>query len=882
MADLLTIGIAIETRQAEAAANRLLRDLNKLERAADGTVDAFKKIGGGASEISTRLAGPTGATRQFGDEYGRTAKRIRQSNSVIKESIESVSSEIIESFGIDGDVANLLANQFVALRGSTALLVGGFAGVVVGSALVAGGLVLAANRAADLAGKIGDLKRETGLSAETLSGLGATAKLEGKSLDKLSDSLTTFSGKLIEAKGGNEELQKAFKILDVNIQGGTDPALRQVVTRLKEYKDGAGKTALAQELFGKSGSDLIQVLSKTEGGIDGAIAKAKELGLFFDDQGVAASKRYKDELNLLNAQFDGLIVSIGQFVIPIFTDLIKEINEAIGATKEFFNTLSPETQSALKNFTRDLIHQVAFGPFGQLSDSSVPNPNLQPKRTDRSLPGGSAREKELEAELERLRKLLAGGGGKKSGSDRAIREAEREATSLLEARIGTAKAIADRALSIEADRLDRELRLLTASYDQRLVSVGDFFKRKSAIEQASVQNEIGQIDALIGAERKRQAAADKDSERVRIDNEILDLQTKKILLENQLGDIQLSNSDSYLEALAKQATAEKKRREEVADEVAEIARRRRAAQGDLLFDQLETGTRRSEIDRELGLVTEVEARKRILSLQREMRSELELELQRKLKLALLAEDPRAAEQIRQEIEELRLLGVELTNTQRLKEGLFEERATGDLFEDLGRDLRGTIKGAFSDLIKEPENFFRNLVTGFRDALAEMASELLTSSLIRLLRQLFSGSATGGGGGGGFLSGVFGFLSSFIGGLGGGIRFGGGSNSFGGGLGLFGGGDTGAGLPFGPFGFGRAFGGPVTAGVPYPIGERGPEWFVPQSNGRVVPNSNRGMAGPTVTVNFHVHGVTNAREFIASSDQIATKLAEQVERSLRLR
>jgi phage-related minor tail protein len=32
--------------------------------------------------------------------------------------------------------------------------------------------------------------------------------------------------------------------------------------------------------------------------------------------------------------------------------------------------------------------------------------------------------------------------------------------------------------------------------------------------------------------------------------------------------------------------------------------------------------------------------------------------------------------------------------------------------------------------------------------------------------------------------------------------------------------------------GRATGGPVSAGRPYLIGERGPEWFVPGSNGRV--------------------------------------------------
>ena len=48
--------------------------------------------------------------------------------------------------------------------------------------------------------------------------------------------------------------------------------------------------------------------------------------------------------------------------------------------------------------------------------------------------------------------------------------------------------------------------------------------------------------------------------------------------------------------------------------------------------------------------------------------------------------------------------------------------------------------------------------------------------------------------------------------------------------------------------GRAAGGPVTAGVPYVVGERGPELFVPRRDGGVIPNSRMGTAGMTVVIN----------------------------------
>ena len=54
------------------------------------------------------------------------------------------------------------------------------------------------------------------------------------------------------------------------------------------------------------------------------------------------------------------------------------------------------------------------------------------------------------------------------------------------------------------------------------------------------------------------------------------------------------------------------------------------------------------------------------------------------------------------------------------------------------------------------------------------------------------------------------------------------------------------------GFFRANGGPVSAGKSYMVGERGPEMFVPNTGGRIVPNSD--MGGSTnVVVNVDASG-----------------------------
>jgi hypothetical protein len=52
---------------------------------------------------------------------------------------------------------------------------------------------------------------------------------------------------------------------------------------------------------------------------------------------------------------------------------------------------------------------------------------------------------------------------------------------------------------------------------------------------------------------------------------------------------------------------------------------------------------------------------------------------------------------------------------------------------------------------------------------------------------------------------------------------------------------------------RAAGGPVMAGSPYIVGERGPELFVPGRSGGIVPNDSLGMGSANVVVNVDASG-----------------------------
>lgn len=68
---------------------------------------------------------------------------------------------------------------------------------------------------------------------------------------------------------------------------------------------------------------------------------------------------------------------------------------------------------------------------------------------------------------------------------------------------------------------------------------------------------------------------------------------------------------------------------------------------------------------------------------------------------------------------------------------------------------------------------------------------------------------------------------------------------------------------------RAFGGPVMAGVPYPVGERGPEVFVPNSSGTIIPNHQLG--GQTVNITINNPQLSSRNDINLLAEQVARRI-----------
>ncbi len=84
----------------------------------------------------------------------------------------------------------------------------------------------------------------------------------------------------------------------------------------------------------------------------------------------------------------------------------------------------------------------------------------------------------------------------------------------------------------------------------------------------------------------------------------------------------------------------------------------------------------------------------------------------------------------------------------------------------------------------------------------------------------------------------------------------------------------SGVPVSP----RASGGPVSGGMPYLVGEEGPELFIPSGSGAIMPNGGGNTSGATVNINISSLYGTDA----AAARRFANSIVEILGKQLKLR
>lgn len=224
---------------------------------------------------------------------------------------------------------------FESVKGSLTRISGLAANLgFVGLAGTAASIISMVKSTADFADEMSKAAQKAGVTTEALSGLKYAADLSDVSFEGLQTGLKKLNVNLNEAANGSKSSVDTFNQLGISIRDASgnlksaDVILSQVSDVFQNLPDGPQKAALAVQLFGKAGSDLIPLLNGGSQGIAQLTKEAEKFGLVIDSKTAAAAEQFNDNMTRLQASAQGVAINIGSTLLPAMTHITDAMAEA--------------------------------------------------------------------------------------------------------------------------------------------------------------------------------------------------------------------------------------------------------------------------------------------------------------------------------------------------------------------------------------------------------------------------------------------------------------------------------------------------------------------------------------------------------------------------
>lgn len=194
---------------------------------------------------------------------------------------------------------------------------------------LAGGITIAGfatwvKSAIDSADAAGEIAEKTGLATKDIAGLQLAWAQAGGSAEAFVPIMTKLS---VAFANGSKALD-AMGISTKNADGSVKDirqGLSEVSDKFAGYEDGARKTALAVQLFGDAGADVIPFLSEGADRLAEFDEMAHRLGLTLDEETTANAGKFNDTIDLVSAGAQGVSRQLAAQLLPTLATLTEEL-----------------------------------------------------------------------------------------------------------------------------------------------------------------------------------------------------------------------------------------------------------------------------------------------------------------------------------------------------------------------------------------------------------------------------------------------------------------------------------------------------------------------------------------------------------------------------
>jgi len=386
----------------------------------------------------------------------------------------------------------------------------------------------------DLADNASKAAQMAGVTTEALTGLQYAAGLADVSAGELNNSLKFLNLSISKAAAGSKDAQRAFGDIGVSIRTASgelrsaDAVLLDVADRFSQYENGAEKAALAQELFGRSGTALIPLLNSGAAGISELTAQAERFGLVVSQETATASEQFNDSLTTMQGVTRGVGNQLARELLPTLNDVTGSLID-VAENTEAVSLASDVLSGTLKSLvTAGIVVGTTFTTVGEsigafAAGAAAAASGEFDQAVDIFKTGATDYKDTTEAAIKRIDDLWSGTAGK-TGAEAAkvagsLRELKRGATEAGEETAKTTEKTAKltdtlgaqiSALQFQAETVGKdkdEITLLKLALDGATES--QLSAAQAALGTVSAYDEQAKVTAKLAKEEEDKAARGK-------------------------------------------------------------------------------------------------------------------------------------------------------------------------------------------------------------------------------------------------------------------------------------------------------------------------------------------------------------------------------------
>jgi lambda family phage tail tape measure protein len=208
------------------------------------------------------------------------------------------------------------------------------------------------------AAELDHMAKKTGATVEALSGLKSAAKLSGTSLDEVGGGLQKLSKAMFEAAGGSQKQSDLFKSLGIEVTDSSGKlrdsgeVMLDLAKKLDSMDSSTQAVATAQMLLGKRGAQLLPFMQD--------LAEIGELNAKVTSEMAAEADAYEKNLVRLEGRKKSLYNTIAAGLLPVMVDLTDALVSA-GSMTTRLNEKARELKddNVIETWARNALRAVA-------------------------------------------------------------------------------------------------------------------------------------------------------------------------------------------------------------------------------------------------------------------------------------------------------------------------------------------------------------------------------------------------------------------------------------------------------------------------------------------------------------------------------------------